>query len=685
MKALNSPLAHLQGVGDAKAGAFKRLACISVKDLLYHFPHSIIDRRHSPALNSVEDGALITQSMEVDYHIPPGKRRGPYKIECSNETGRLELVYFNLKGNYLAEKFPAGTKVIVSGKIEKVNGIAQMPHPDYMVAANDAYNIPAIEPVYPLTYAMTNKYMALTAKRALSLAQNFPEWIDKAIIDKHGWPSWYEAIKKAHHPTSMDDLIPRSKHMERLAFDELLSQQLSLQLARMAVRKEEKQAAVVDDNLATGLIKKLPFELTEGQKQAFAEITADQKSSYKMMRLLQGDVGCGKTIVAFLAMLNAVSMNRQAVLMVPTEILAKQHFANLKVLGESVGVKVVQLISNMGAKAKRETLAQISAREVDIVIGTHAVFQEQVQFKELGLAIVDEQHRFGVNQRIALVNKGKNIDLLLMSATPIPRTLSMVQYGDLDVSIIAEKPKNRKAIASSIVSENKMHELYEGIQRVIEKGENVYWVCPLIEESETLSLTNVLHRFDELSKIFPNQVGLVHGKMKVKERDKSMQEFAEGKYKILVATTVIEVGVDVKNATVIVIENAERFGLSQLHQLRGRVGRGDIQSYCVLLHKQGVGQAAYARLKVIRDSDDGFKIAEEDLKIRGSGDVLGTRQSGLPHFRAFNLEVHAYLIAEAHQYIKYILAKDPSLENSAIKLLLELFNYEQQQEYAQKG
>ncbi len=683
---LFAPISRLPGLGPKRVEAFRRLGCQNIRDLLYHFPINVVDRTFSPPLSKAPSGAIITHMVTVAEMLPPTsyKSKKPYIISCSNDTGNIDVIYFRLTPSIIEKKYAVGERVVISGKAEWVMGNLQMAHPDIVMPVHHYQNVVGVEPVYPLTYTLTNRIVYIAIKNALNYIPNLEEWVSKDIIKKYEWDSWQTCLKKAHTPKKLEDTLPNSKALERLAYDELLAQQISLQLARSQVKKLEKKGQHFTGQLVQKLLSALPFELTSDQLKAIEEISKDQSDNARMFRLVQGDVGSGKTMVAFASMLNATEAGKQSALMAPTEILARQHYKTLKFYGDIIGIKVCMLINNMKAADKREALESIQSGSAQIIIGTQALFQDKVQFHNLGFVIADEQHRFGVDQRLSLCNKGEEVDLLMMSATPIPRTMSMVSFGDMDISIIAEKPKNRLPIETRIISTEKLSELYHSLKGQIEKGEKIYWVCPLIEESEESDFANVTERFTELQTILGDQVGLVHGKMKSAEREKTMSQFIEGNIKLLVATTVIEVGVDVPDATVMIIENAERFGLSQLHQLRGRVGRGEKKSYCLLLHRPRLSQQSFSRLKAIRDSNDGFKIAEFDLKTRGAGDVLGTRQSGLPHFRVCNLDIHSYLVLDAFTQAKEVVANDTKLskpENQPLNTLINLFEYEKQMTY----
>jgi ATP-dependent DNA helicase RecG len=683
---LFSGLEIVKGIGPQRIEAYKRLGCYNIRDLLYHFPSGVIDRQLMPSLSQAKtmSGTIITQVVEVVDHQLPVRRfpsRGgpkvPTKVLCINETGRISLVFFNIKQDYLRTVLAIGKKIAISGKVEFNGFELQMLHPDIMPAER-IQELCRAEPIYPLTFGLTSRYVGMAIRSALSQITDLPEWLDQEILSREKWPSWKRALEVMHNPQSESEIVGNSPVKERLAYDELLAQQLSLQLARSLAKQHAEAAISFSGTLVTKMKEILPFTLTEDQLRVIEEIAADQRSAEPMIRLVQGDVGSGKTIVAFAAMLNTVEAKRQACLMVPTEILAIQHYQKLRELSDKIGVKTRLLISKLPSRERTEVLEGLQSGEIDIVIGTHALFQEAVEFKSLSLVVVDEQHRFGVEQRTRLLDKGKFVDLLMMSATPIPRTLTMVSYGDMDVSNILHKPDNRQPIETSVVSSNKIPAMIESVKRAVSEGQKVYWLCPLIEESEKLKLVDALGRYESLEKELPGLVGVVHGRLKPEERNAVMQDFLDSKIKVLVATTVIEVGVDVPDATIMIIENAERFGLSQLHQLRGRVGRGSKKSYCILIYTHPAGAASRRRLEVIKSNDDGFKIAEYDLEIRGSGDILGTQQSGLPNFRVFNMFYHRQLVNLAFKQAREILSADPALqkpENRKLHVLLHLFDY----------
>ncbi|HEX9447059.1 MAG TPA: ATP-dependent DNA helicase RecG, partial [Dongiaceae bacterium] len=540
----------------------------------------------------------------------------------------------------------------------------------------DLEKLQRLEPVYPLTTGLPAKTLRKAIAAALERAPALPEWIDPGVIQRESWPSWRAALVSLHNPEATADLAPQAKSRMRLAYDELLANQLALALVRQHNRHLTGRASRGDGGLRAKVLATLPYQLTGSQQQAIAEIAADMATDNRMLRLLQGDVGSGKTVVALLAMLIAVEAGGQAALLAPTDILARQHFAGLQPLAAAAGIELALLTGRDKGKAREAMLARLAEGEIKLIVGTHALVQEDVNFADLRLAVVDEQHRFGVQQRVALAAKGRGVDLLVMTATPIPRTLMLTGYGDIDVSRLTEKPPGRQPIATRTLPIERLDEVIEGVRRAISNGARVYWVCPLVDESELIDLAAATERHRHLQQIFGSEVGLVHGKQKAAERDHTMAAFAAGDIKVLVATTVIEVGVNIPEATVMVVEHAERFGLAQLHQLRGRVGRGSGKSSCLLLYQSPLGEIAKARLSILRESEDGFRIAEEDLRLRGGGELLGNRQSGLPEFRLADLGAHGDLLAMARDDAKLILDRDPNLlspRGEALRTLLYLF------------
>jgi ATP-dependent DNA helicase RecG len=666
----------LPGIGPRLGKLMDKLVGPQVVDLLWHLPFALIDRRNAPEVAGARPGEIATLTVTVGEHIVPRSRQQPYRVWCHDETGRLCLTYFNGREDYLKTLLPPGEVRVVSGRLELYQGEVQMTHPDHVVPLEQREQILRVEPVYGLTAGLTQRPVQKAVAAAVERAPHLPEWQDAAYLKRNGWQSWRDALARAHAPAEEEDLLPAHPARARLAFDELLASQLAIALVRHHNRTIAGRTTQGDGRLRAKALASLPFELTGSQKTAIAEIEADLGKAERMIRLLQGDVGSGKTLVALLAMLVCVEAGAQAALMAPTELLARQHHATIAPLAQAAGVRLALLTGRDGQKAKRETLAGLADGSIDLVVGTHALVQEDVEFADLAMAVVDEQHRFGVHQRMALSSKGHAVDLLVMTATPIPRTLMLAAYGDLDVSKLTEKPAGRQPVDTRTLPLERIAEVAEAVGRQVASGGRVYWVAPLIEESEEIDLANVEERFRLLNGRFPGKVGLLHGRLKTAEREATMAAFSDGRLSILVATTVIEVGVDVPAATVMVIEHAERFGLAQLHQLRGRVGRGTAKSTCLLLYAQPLGETATARLSIMRETEDGFRIAEEDLRLRGAGELLGTRQSGLPDMRLADFVAHAELLAAARDDARLIVERDPDLQSergAALRALLYLF------------
>jgi ATP-dependent DNA helicase RecG len=673
---LFAPVIKLPGIGPRMSKLVEKLAGPQVVDLLWHLPSGLIDRRFAPKVEDAPDGVIATITIKIEAHQPSHNRRMPYRVLCSDETGPLNLVFFHAKADYLEKQLPVGETRVVSGKIEHYDGVAQMTHPDHIGKIEQIAELQSVEPVYPLTAGLTPKPLGRAIGAAVKLAPELSEWNDPAWLARQEWPAWRDALTTAHAPGSEDDLSVLTPARSRLAYDELLANQLALLLVRLRQRRMPGRVINGDGVLRDKAIEALPYDLTGSQWEALGEIISDMASSSRMLRLLQGDVGSGKTVVAFLALLNAVESGAQAAIMAPTEILARQHLATIQPLAAAIGVRAEILTGRDKGKPRQAVLDGFASGDISIAIGTHALFQEDVAFHDLALAVIDEQHRFGVHQRLSLTGKGETIDMLVMTATPIPRTLMLTAYGDLDVSRLIDKPPGRQPIDTRALPLERLEDVAGGLRRAINDGARVYWVCPLVEDSEVSDMAAATTRQAALAQLFGDRVGLVHGRMKGKEKDEVMASFASGALDILVATTVIEVGVDVPEATVMVIEHAERFGLSQLHQLRGRVGRGTEASSCLLLYAQPLGETARARIKVMRETDDGFRIAEEDLRLRGAGELLGTRQSGLPEFRIADIAAHSDLLAAARDDARLIIERDPDLASprgEALRTLLYLF------------
>jgi ATP-dependent DNA helicase RecG len=682
------PVTSLKGIGPRIAQGLKNLSGPCIVDLFWHLPTGLIDRQYAPNVADAEVGRVATLTVTIDKHIKPSNKRLPYKIITSDDTGTLVLVFFHAHSDYLVKALPEGEIRVVSGTCEHFSQEIQMTHPDRMGTLAEIKQLKTIEPVYPLTAGVSLKVLGKAITGALAHVPELDEWLDPAYFKKNHWKSWHEALLEAHSPASLDDLGPTASARMRLAYDELLANQLALSLMRLHLHKAAGRGIRGNRFLQEKVLAALPFELTPSQIASGEEIVDDMASDTRMLRLLQGDVGSGKTLVALLAMLSAVEARTQGVLMAPTEILARQHMATIEPLAKAAGIKVQLLTGRDKGKNRQAILKNLKNGITHLAVGTHALFQDDVTFKDLGIAVIDEQHRFGVHQRLSLAAKGHSVNVLVMTATPIPRTLMLSSYGDMDVSRLTEKPAGRKPITTTKLSLSKLDEAIKGVKRNIDKGARAYWVCPLIEESDVLDVAAAEDRHQALAKVFGDKVGLVHGRMKGPEKDKIMAAFTAGEITVLVATTVIEVGVDVPEATIMVIEHAERFGLAQLHQLRGRVGRGTEASYCLLLYQTPLSENARKRIDTLRETNDGFIIAEKDLELRGSGELLGTRQSGLPSFRLADLSAHADILATARDDAKLILNKDPNLESErgmALRTLLYLFERDSAVKYLRSG
>lgn len=652
-----------------------------VLDLLWHLPHRIIDRRTRPKLESIVPDTIVTLELTIGEHdAPPRQSRRPYRVHAFDDTGDLTLVFFHARGAYLARLMPPGETRIVSGRIEDFGGELQMVHPDYVLTWPEFEAMPGVEPVYPLTAGISNRMMLGVSRAALdavSALPDLPEWLDPIFVASQGWPDFRAALARAHRPESEGDLEPLASARARLGFDELLANQLALAILRRTRRQTSGRSLVGDADLIAAARASLPFSLTDGQEAAVAEILADMARAEQMVRLLQGDVGAGKTAIAFIALAAAIGAGAQGALMAPTEVLARQHFATLNPLFEAIGKRIALLTGREKGKTRKELQADLASGEIDVVVGTHALFQADIAFRDLGLAVVDEQHRFGVHQRLALQAKSERAaaDLLVMTATPIPRTLLLTHYGNMDVTRLAERPPGRGKIETRAVPLERADEVVARLGRAIRAGARAYWICPQIEDDAAEGQRAATSRHAALTDALGPRVALAHGRQKAAEKDAAMQAFRDGDVDVLVATTVVEVGVDVPEATIIVIENAERFGLAQLHQLRGRVGRGGRDATCLLLFERPLGEIATARLDILRETDDGFRIAEEDLRLRGGGEILGTRQSGLPGFRIADPVLHAPLLEPARAHAEKMLADDPELngpEGIALRSLLYL-------------
>src|SRR5712691_4847534 len=682
---LFAPVTSLSGVGPKQDKLFRYLLgrdeTPRLVDLLLHLPASVIDRRTRPKIRDAVPGTVVTLEVTVDRHRPtPGRNpRAPHLVYASDDTGDVVLTYFRSPPGYVEKLLPVGAKRYVSGTAQMYDGTLQITHPDRVVDEEGFAKLSGIDPVYPLTEGLALGSLRRAMAQALQKLPDLPEWISPEVIRRCKFSGIAEALNRVHLPVELTDILPDGPFWSRLAFDELLAGQLALALVRAQLRRPAGDRNAGDGHLRKKIIDALPYSLTSSQQQAVAAISDDLRQPVRMLRLLQGDVGSGKTVVALLAAAAVTEVGKQAALMAPTEILARQHIKTITPLAERAGLRIAILTGREKGKERRDILGRLEAGEIDLLVGTHALIQDDVIFKALALAVVDEQHRFSVRERLALTAKGQAVDVLVLSATPIPRTLVLTYFGDMDVSELREKPAGRQPIDTRALPDSRLEDVMEAVGRALKSGKRAYWICPLVEESEaegTDHLTNATKRFESLQKRFGDRVGLVHGQMKGPDKDRVMARFAAHEIGLLVATTVVEVGVDVPAATIMVIENAERFGLAQLHQLRGRIGRGSEASTCLLLYKEPLNEMSTARLKVIRETTDGFRIAEEDLKLRGEGDVLGVRQSGLPGYRIARTDVHGQLITQARDEALRIMKDNPTLEGArgeALRALLYLF------------
>ncbi len=693
---LFSPVSGLPGVGPKISELFVKLLgretpddC-RVIDLLFHAPSSLVDRRNQPGIARAPQGAIVTITARVDRHQAPprGNRNVPYRVFLHDETGELTLVFFRGQPAWLEKQLPIDEEVTVSGKVDWFNGRASMVHPDYIVRASEGENLPLVEPIYPLTAGLSPKTLRKIIEAALPRMPELPEWIDLALAQKQGLPTIRDSFHMLHEPRDTSDIDPQAPARRRLAYDEFLAGQLSLALVRQRLRKVAGQPVHATGEISGKILQHLPFSPTNSQTGAVADVLKDMAGEERMLRLLQGDVGSGKTLVALLSMAAVIESGGQAVLMAPTEILARQHHATISKFAAAAGLSVEVLTGRTKGREREDILERIASGEAQIVIGTHALFQDSVNYKNLMLAVVDEQHRFGVHQRLRLTAKGISPHMLVMTATPIPRTLVLAAFGDMDVSKLTEKPAGRKPITTITIPTERTGEIVGRLKSALAEGKKAYWICPLVEESEEVDLMSVEERHATLVSALGPGIGLIHGRMSGLEKDAVMLAFKSGELRLLVATTVVEVGVDVPDATIMVIEHAERFGLAQLHQLRGRVGRGDEASTCILLYKGPLGETGHARLSIMRDTEDGFRIAEEDLKLRGEGEILGTRQSGTPGFRIASIEAHADLLEIARKDAAYLIERDPDLtteRGEAVRTLLYLFRRDEAIRFLRAG
>ena len=673
---LFASLDSLPGIGPKLARVFGQMEIGKPRDLLFTLPNAGVDRRLRPTVKGVTLPATVTTEVTVLQHQPNQAKGRPYRVSVSDSEMEFPLVFFHAHSDWLQKKLPQGERRVISGRAELFDGTVQMVHPDYILTPEEARQLPKFEPVYPLTQGLAQKAMAKATAAAVERAPELDDWLESAFLESMGWPSWHAAVTRVHAPDSAKDIEPNAPARQRLAYDEFLSHQVTLALARSRRRKRKGRSTTATRRLQAKALEALPYRPTGAQERATREISEDLAAPERMNRLLQGDVGSGKTYVAFMSLLAAVEAGGQGVLMAPTEILARQHLEALQPLAEAAHVVLEILTGRDKGKERSAKIAAIKNGEIQVLLGTHAVFQEDVTFRDLRVAVIDEQHRFGVAQRMELGRKGDTVDVLVMTATPIPRSLSLTHFGDMDMSVLDEKPPGRTPVTTATVPDDRIGKVEAQLKAAVESGRQAYWVCPLVDESDTLAQTAAEERFLRLRAVLGEQaVGLVHGQLRPGERDAAMAAFVSGDTQVLVATTVIEVGVDVANASIMVIEGAESFGLAQLHQLRGRVGRGAERSSCLLLYRSKLSESARRRLEILRATEDGFRIAEEDLAMRGAGDVLGTAQSGLPRFRIADWECHGSLLSAANRDARDLVSSDPELKTQrgrAIRTLLWL-------------
>jgi ATP-dependent DNA helicase RecG len=712
---LFAPVTTLAGIAEKSAKLYRKLlgrdGGARVVDLLFHLPSGAVDRRHQSKLRDVAPDSFVTVAIDVDRHrpAPPNRPRAPHLVHASDDTGTLTVTYFSARRDQVERLLPVGSRRYVSGSITSYDGVLQMVHPERVVDPAAFAAMALVDPLYPLTEGLTQNMVRRAVATALGVVPPLPEWLDPVHLARSGWPDFAGALATLHRPSEPADVAPDGVAWSRLAYDELLASQLALALVRVHLRRPGGRRAAANapspilsgqagrgegggqsqllaprqgggqQSLPAKLSACLPFTLTASQQAAIADIGRDLARPERMLRLLQGDVGAGKTVVALFACAMAISAGSQAALMAPTEILARQHLKTLAPLAEAVGIRVAILTGRERGRERTASLEKLAHGDIDLVVGTHALYSDDVAFADLALAVIDEQHRFGVHQRLALARKGTAVDLLVMTATPIPRTLVLTYFGDMDISELRDKPPGRGLIDTRTIPLDRLDDVIAAVGRAIRDGRRIYWVCPMVGESENTDLAAAEKRYAELVGFFGAAVDLVHGRQKGADKDAAMARFAAGETRVLIATTVIEVGVDVPEATVMVIEHAERFGLAQLHQLRGRIGRGEnapVRSTCMLLYRAPLTETARARLAIMRETEDGFRIAEEDLRLRGEGDVLGIRQSGLPGFRIAQSAIHRHLMVTARDDAALVLGRDPTLASArgqALRALLYLF------------
>ena len=663
-----SAVNNLKGVGPQLSKYLKKKKIEKIKDIVLNLPYSDTDRSKIYKLNELEIGKIQSIKVLVKKLNFPRIRNLPNKIICEDETGKIEIVYFNSREGYLRKLFPLNEWVIISGKINYFNKKYQITNPDYVTTVDNQEYVVKNIPKYNLTKGINEKKYRFISEQVINNLPSVEDWLDVKFIKENNLINWNDGIKSLHTSKAAKNSL--SKSFRRLVFDELCANFFALSENRRRIKKK-KIPKVFKSDSSKKIIKNLPFNLTQSQIEVYNEINVDLLSDNRMFRIIQGDVGSGKTIVSLLSIINVIKSGYQCALMSPTEILAKQHYELSKKIFKN-NIKIEFLTGKTEYKFRKDILNNLKNGKIDLLIGTHALFQKKIDFKKLGLVVIDEQHKFGVRQRSDLAQKGgSNCDVLLMSATPIPRTMMMSLYGDMDISKINEKPAERKKIITLSKPEKKMNEIWPFIDKQINQDNQIFWVCPLIEESSFLDYTSAKKKFELISRKFPKKVGLIHGALEKEDKEHILNKFLKKEISILVSTTVIEVGIDFPNANLIIIENANKFGLAQLHQLRGRVGRGQKQGTCILLFKEGLTKNAIKRIKILKSSDDGFFIAEEDLKLRGFGDLIGYQQSGIKNFRFADPVIHEDLFKLAENYV--INVRD-SINQKKYSFLLKLFD-----------
>jgi len=667
-----NPVSKVKGIGPKIKKLFNEKKIDTNIDLIFNFPYGLIDRTHCPKLNNLEIGKISTIFVEVRKHNFPRIRRLPNTVQCFDETGEINIVFFNSRENYIKEILPINSEVIISGKVNFYKNKYQITNPDYVTSINNEEKVTKIMPTYASLKGISNKTINKIYENIIKEIPDVPEWHRDHIIKNNKWFSFKESLIQLHNPKKIEDLDKNSLTYERISFDEIFSNLLIFAQIKKKIATIYKKPKLFSSDQKLKLIKNLSFTLTKDQETIIKEIDDSLKSDKKMIRLLQGDVGSGKTIISIITGLNVVAAGYQVALMCPTEILATQHLNLIRLLTKGQDINVEILSSGINKKRQIEIKKELVEGKINFLIGTHSLFQETVSFSNLGLIIIDEQHKFGVRQRINLSDKGGvNCDVLLMSATPIPRTLILSTYGDMDISTLKEKPFKKTTIVTNIIPEKKIPDLINLIKKKIESEQQIYWICPLIEESTKVNLTPVLERFKYITKFFPENVAVMHGNLKNDEKNIVMKNFLEKKFSILISTTVVEVGVDNPNANTIIIENSERFGLAQLHQLRGRVGRGIENGECILVYSKSISENGKKRLKILKESNDGFYISEQDLKLRGFGDIIGYKQSGQKDFIVADPMFHSHLFELAKQETDFYTQANLPIEK--FNVLLKFF------------